>query len=278
MGITLQGLQLGYMGMDYGVLGFPNPNEMLLPSRREGARHWYRCPSLAYIINHPAGRILYDTGVSTNFAEEWLPEWQGLVDLSGLNADVLLENALKRQGLGPEDFSHVILSHCHADHAGGLRLFEEAGAEIILHEDEHRYAAGVWKAENFFIRDDWHFLSRRNPTLMYGDQEILEDLWTISLPGHTPGSMGVLLRLETTGWALLAGDAVSTHDAFGPPALPNFVNLDNETFLSSCQKVEGIASELDAFIFPGHDEVGMKYDSGELAIRPIEFLPGHTYE
>ena len=44
------------------------------------------------------------------------------------------------------------------------------------------------------------------------------------------------------------------------------------------QKVEAIGSELDAFIFPGHDETGLKYDNGNLAIRPVEFLPGHTYE
>ncbi len=278
MAITLQGLNLGVMGMDYGLMGYPNPNDMLLPNRREGARRWYRCPSLAYIINHPAGRILFDTGISTNFDAEWLPEWKGMIDLSELNADVLLEAALKRQGLGPEDFSHVILSHCHADHAGGLRLFEDAGAQIVLHEDEHRHASKVWRAENFFVRADWNLISQKNPMLMYGEQEILEDLWTISLPGHTPGSMGVLIRLEHTGWALLAGDAIGTHEAYGPPAVPNFVNTSNEAFASSMQKVEGIASELDAFIFPGHDETGLKYDNGDLAIRPIEFLPGHTYE
>ena len=278
MAITLQGLNLGYMGMDYGLLGYPNPNDMLLPSRMEGLRTWYRCPSLAYIINHPAGRILFDTGVSTTYQDEWLPEWLGTIDLSELTPDLLLESALQSVGLGPEDFSHVILSHLHADHAGGLRLFQDAGAEIIVHEDEHRYAMSIWSAENFLIRKDWHFLSQREPTLMYGDQEILEDLWTLSLPGHTPGSMGVMLRLESTGWALLAGDAVSTHDAFGPPGLPNFVNIDNETFIKSCAKVEGIASERDAFIFPGHDEQGIQYEQGSLAIRPIEFLPGHTYE
>ena len=278
MGTTLQGLKLGYMGMDYGLLGYPNPNDMLLPGRTSMPRTWYRCPSLAYIINHRAGRILYDTGISTSFAEEWLPEWQATIDLSELNPDVLLESSLKRIGLGPDDFDYVILSHCHADHAGGLRTFEDAGAQIVLHEDEHRYATNIWSADNFFVRKDWNFISRRNPTLMYGDQEIFEDLWTISLPGHTPGSMGVLVRLETTGWALLAGDAVSTHDAFGPPPIPNFVNTSNEDFLSSCGKVERIASELDAFIFPGHDESGMQYAQGELAIKPVEFMPGHTYE
>jgi len=85
-------------------------------------------------------------------------------------------------------------------------------------------------------------------------------------------------QLRESAAALLAGDAVSTHDAFGPPPIPNFVNTSNEDFLNSCTKVEQIASELDAFIFPGHDESGMQYSQGELAIKPVEFMPGHTYE
>ena len=278
MGIKLKGLNLGYMGMDYGLLGFPNPNEMLLPSRKEGQRNWYRCPSMAYIIEHPAGRILFDTGISTNFKTDWLADWQGVVDLSEVSEDVLLESALRNQGLAPDDFDYVIMSHLHADHAGGLRNFEDAGAEIIVHEDEHRAVSQVWEAENFFVRDDWGFLARKKPTLMYGDQEIFKDLFTLSLPGHTAGSMGVLLRLETTGWALLAGDAIATHDAYGPPALPNFVNFNGEAFQNSAAKIEGLAVEKDAFIFPGHDETGVNYENGQLAIKPIEFLPGHTFE
>jgi N-acyl homoserine lactone hydrolase len=279
MGIKVTGLNLGHMGMDSGLLGYPNPNDVLLPSRREGGgTKWYRCPSMAYIIEHPAGRILFDTGISTNFAEEWLPEWQGLIDLSEVNADTLLENALKKQGLGPDDFRYVILSHLHADHAGGARIFQDAGAEIVVHEDEHRAVTKVWEAENFFVRKDWNFLSQRSLNLMYGDQEILPDLWTVSLPGHTPGSMGVLLRLDTTGWVLLAGDSVATHGAYGPPSLPNFVNWNNESAAASCQKIEGFAADLDAFIFPGHDETGMKYENGNLAIRQIDFSPGHSYE
>ena len=278
MGIKLKGLNLGYMGMDYDLLGFPNPAEVLLPGRSEGRRKWYRCPSMAFIIEHPEGRILFDTGISTNFSKEWLPEWQGMIDLSEVSADTLLVSGLKSAGLGPEDFRYVISSHLHADHAGGLRNFEEAGAEILVHEDEHKFVSKVWEAENFFVRADWGFLSRKRPTLMYGDQEILKDLWTISLPGHTPGSMGIVTKLDHTGWAILTGDAIATHDAYGPPYLPNFVNFSNENAAASMTKIEGIAKETDAFVFPGHDETGINYNQGKMEVKQVEFLPNHTYE
>ena len=278
MAIRLKGMNLGYMAVDYDLLQFPNPNEILLPGRGEGRRTWYRCPSMAFVIEHPDGLILFDTGISTNFKEEWLPEWQGIIDLSAITPEKLLESGLKAQGLGPEDFKYVIVSHLHADHAGGLRLFQDAGATIMVHEDEHKFVSNVWEAENFFVRADWNFLGQKRPTLVYGDQEILEDLWIVSLPGHTPGSMGVLTRLDHTGWAMLVADAVQTHDAFGPPPIANTVANNVENLIASTGKIERIARERDGFIFPGHDETGIKYTNGQMALRKMELLPNHVYE
>ncbi len=278
MGIKLKGLNLGYWGMDYALLGFPNPSDLLLPGRSEASRRWYRCPSIAFIIEHPEGRVLFDTGMSANFKAEWPAEWQGMSDLSEMTPEVLLESGLKRVGLGPEDFRYVIVSHLHADHAGGLRLFEEAGAEILVHEDEHRFVSKIREADNFFSRADWGFLARKRPTLLYDDQEILKDLWTISLPGHTPGSMGIVTRLNQTGWAILTGDAIATHEAYGPPPVPQFVNSSAESHAASGAKIESIAKETDGFIFPGHDETGIQYTGGQMAVRAIEFLPNHVYE
>src|SRR3712207_1135285 len=154
MGIKIRGLNLGYMGLDYELMVFPHPNHALTAHRKEGTKTWYQCPSLAYIIEHPDGRILWETGLSANFQEEWLDGWKYLVDLSGITPDTLLEARLKSVGLAPEDFKYVIQGHLHCDHAGGLRLFEDAGATIVCHEDELKHVTQVAEAENFFVRAD----------------------------------------------------------------------------------------------------------------------------
>ena len=76
MGIKLKGLQLGYMGMDYELMVFPHPNHALMAGgRREGQKTWYQCPALSYLIEHPDGLILWETGISPNWKAEWLAGW-----------------------------------------------------------------------------------------------------------------------------------------------------------------------------------------------------------
>lgn len=71
-----------------------------------------------FLIRTDEGNVIYDTGV----------EWQ-----AGQQRDLLL-------AVGHEETTHVIVSHAHADHNGGLAAWREVlgdEAEIIAHE---RYA------------------------------------------------------------------------------------------------------------------------------------------
>jgi len=72
MGISLKGVNLGYMGLDMSLI-VEKPELQNVP---------YQCPAIAYIIEHPDGRILWETGISTRATDEWLSVWQELVDLS----------------------------------------------------------------------------------------------------------------------------------------------------------------------------------------------------
>ena len=63
MRITLKGVNFGYMGLD----------KSLLVEKPEFENVPYQCPAIAYIIEHPDGRILWETGVSAGAKEEWLP-------------------------------------------------------------------------------------------------------------------------------------------------------------------------------------------------------------
>lgn len=278
MGITLKGLNLGYMGLDYEIMVFPHPNHALTAQRKEGAKTWYQCPSLAYIIEHPDGRILWETGLSTKCQEEWLDGWKYLVDLSGITPDTMLEARLKSVGLAPEDFKYVIQGHLHCDHAGGLRLFEDAGATIVCHEDELKHVTQVAEADNFFVRADWDFLGYKKPVTTYSDTQILKNVWLLSLPGHTPGQIGLLTKLDHTGWVLLTSDALYTHDSYGPPATGTPITWNVEKWGQSVEKIRRIASERDAFLFPGHDETGVKQSNGSVEFKEINFSPEYVYE
>ena len=279
MAIRIKALRIAQWGLDLELLTFPNPEFILNTRRHESAKVWYVCPSLAYVIDHPDGLILWETGISRNALSEWLSGWQELIDISHVNTENLLESCLKSIGLGPEDFRYVIMGHLHCDHAGGLRLFEHAPAEIICHEDEYRTVMAREEDGDFYVRADWNFLARKRPVTISGDQEILQDLWLHSLPGHTPGSMGLSARLNASGWMMLLSDALYSHHGYGPPAVGSPIVWNGELWRRSIEKIRRLATERDAFVLPGHDEMGIKHEAGRTELKAIQFAPHNpTYE
>ena len=283
MGIRISGLQLGHFPIPLAALF--NTADGRQPERFGGdvIDGMYQCPALSYVIEHPdAGLILFETGVAASWPDEWLPEWLQLLNLDAITPEVCLEAVLRERGWGAEDFSHVVQGHLHADHAGGLRLFEDAGANIVVHEDEWRHvvthvAPSADGASDFFVRADWNFVSRAPRMLIYGDQEIARDLWCISLPGHTPGTMGLLARLEQTGWVFLTSDAMYFHDTLGPPPATSPIDMDPEQWTRSIEKIAAIAADRDAFLLPGHDLTGAQFVDGVRGAKRIDFAPESVY-
>ncbi len=268
MAISLKGVNLGYMGLD---------KSLLLEDQPPGP---WQCPALGYIIETPEGRILFETGLSSRPTEEWLPEWQEVVDLSTVQPEAFLESRLKDLALGPEDFRWVVQGHMHTDHAGGLRIFADANAEIVVHEDEWNHVENMQvQAENFFNKVDFEFLGGVKPTTVSGDTtELTRDVSLVSLPGHTPGQVGMLIRLETTGWVLLTSDALYHHESYGPPAVGTPIVWDRDAWAASVDKIRTLATEREAFIFPGHDETGIKQFKDRDEFRTLDFSPGYEYQ
>jgi hypothetical protein len=86
---------------------FPHPDLVLNVNRRSGQKHWLRGPVLSYVIEHPDGLLLWDTGISPEWPTEWLEPWQQLIDLSEVTPEVCLLSRLTEAGLGPDDFRYV---------------------------------------------------------------------------------------------------------------------------------------------------------------------------
>jgi N-acyl homoserine lactone hydrolase len=122
----------------------------------------------------------------------------------------------------------------------------------------------------------------KKPTLLYGDQEILKGVRVVSLPGHTPGTTGALVQLEHTGAVLLTDDAMYTHETYGPPAVGTPNTWDVQRWNASIEKIRKLATEHCAFLFPGHDETGIKVrEQHATEFKKIEFhpfSPGYSYE
>jgi len=105
-------------------------------------------------------------------------------------------------GLTPADIDTVVLSHAHWDTATNADLFPNA--EIVVHERELAYAerpaAHDWATPPYMGRA----LKKLRLKPIAGEYDIAPGVRVVELPGHTPGSIGLLVGRE-----LLAGDAVA---------------------------------------------------------------------
>lgn len=265
--IRLRAIECGRTSLDYELALTGHPDELLLSSRPANARRWLHHPIYAYVIEHPDGRILVDTGVSPDFRRDWKHAFYPAAMGYDPGDSGLFPQRLQEHGLGVEDFHYVILTHLHTDHAGNAPLFGPTAAKIVVHEDELKGATlrkggllrdddvtlwGVTSPQGF-TRRDFAFLQPDRATTVYGDQEIARGVWVVSLPGHTWGTLGVAVRLPS-GWTLIASDAIYLAATYGRPFVGSVLNHDPERWAESAVKVRRLAERYEMTIIPGHDD------------------------
>ncbi len=171
-----------------------------------------------------------------------------LVDVGYHARRELLVARLAALGVTPEGVDRVVLTHAHWDHA--LNLLHFPNAEVVLHRDEYEYAqsprAHDW-ATPAYMAD---ILRRCRAVATVGDGEELEPgVRVMAAPGHSPGSMAVLV--ETAGGvAGMVGDALPSRAA-AAAAVPSarLVFHDEEQARRSARRI----IDTCAMVYPGHD-------------------------
>jgi glyoxylase-like metal-dependent hydrolase (beta-lactamase superfamily II) len=268
MDITLRGLNLGSFGL---------PISALLDAP-EYENVWHQCPALAYIVEHPEGRVLFETGLSELALDEWLPEWLAGVDLTTVLPEHKLAARLKQIGLGPEDFRYVVLGHLHTDHSGGARIFKDAGVEVVVHDAEYKNVRDMpEQAANFFNKVDVEVLEHVSlTTIDEAEYELLPGVRLVHLPGHTPGLMGMMIDLPHSGTVLLTSDAMYRHETYLTEVGSQTV-WDTDEWSRSLARIKKIAMEREALIFPGHDGEAIRQLATRTEVKRFEFTPDFTY-
>ncbi len=153
----------------------------------------------------------------------------------------ILQGRLKRLGIDPAAIDTVVLSHVHWDCAANADLFPNA--QVLIHERELAYADAPQTHDARTQGYIGRVLRKLRLSPISGEQDIAEGLRLVELPGHTPGSMGLLV-----GRALLAGDAVTcAGDAVAGEI--GYQPVDDPRARESLLRALTLAD----IIYPGHD-------------------------
>ncbi|WP_254765975.1 N-acyl homoserine lactonase family protein [Salinilacihabitans rarus] len=217
------------------------------------------CP--CYLIEHPEGLVLFDTGVSREMAAD--PEGYGptgaphmaeLLQTLDLSVGRSPVEWLAELGYEPSDVDHVVLSHLHVDHAGNVDAFPDA--EVIVGKRELRYAFWPDGVQRLFYLDG-DFAPLRAPgrevTAVTGEHDVFGDGSVVSFPtpGHTPGHRSLAVDLGSTS-VLLAGDVANSRAGYEEGLVASFA-WSLEDSLESIRRVKDRARAADAEVIVHHD-------------------------
>ncbi len=160
------------------------------PSEETGTGRFRAEPALGYVVKHPAGAIVFDTGIGQ--ADEETEQHYQPVRRS-------LRAALSGIGLDLDDVRFVVNCHLHFDHCGGNPAFSRT--PIVVQETELANAHTVGYTFPTLI----DFPEARYETIA-GEIELIPDVFIVPTPSHTSGHQSLVVRC-VDGTVVCAGQS-----------------------------------------------------------------------
>jgi N-acyl homoserine lactone hydrolase len=209
-------------------------------------------PVSSILLRHAQGNVLFDTGCNPAAAKDPQGHWAGLAKIMTPVAppEDNVITALGAIGLGCDDIDVVVCSHLHADHCGCNTFFKRA--TVVIHAKEIEAARAPDALLAGYIAAEWE--RTNEPDAVDGERDLFGDgrLVILPLPGHTPGTIGVLAVLEKSGTFLLASDTVSLRSTLDTGVIPRNTR-DPDALVKSLAEVRRIEAA-GATVLCGHDE------------------------
>jgi len=228
-------------------------------------------PINVYVIEHARGLILFDTGQDRASVTDgtYFPGgvtgymYHRLARFDIGEGDTLTAQ-LATLGYAPADVDTAIVSHLHQDHMGGLP--ELTDSELLVSAAEWAELARPAPELRGFLRGHielpglrWHQVSPEptdDPALkpFTGSLDVMGDgsLVLLPTPGHTAGSMSLLIRRTGRPPLLLTGDLTYGAEILQSGRLPGVGN--RRRLAESSRKVLALAERQPGLVvLPAHD-------------------------
>lgn len=241
------------------------------------SRSWVEVPIYAYVVEHCNGLVLFDAGMDPAIGSD--PNYVSSAIGRALLRKIFrlhigpedsLEMKLTELGFSAADVCKVVISHLHFDHIGGIRDVPQA--ELLVSDDEWRQLSNPHPERKWILREhielsstNWHQIefAPTEDTLLApfgGCYDVMGDgtMMLLPTPGHTAGSLSMLVRTEGMPPLLLIGDLSYEVDMLMKDQVPG-VYSDKIQLKSSFAKVRALKEQLsDLVILASHDPTALE--------------------
>lgn len=190
--------------------------------------------------------VVVDSGVAPALAaEKGIPAYVNPVEL------------LAQIDVRADEVKHLVLTHIHWDHAGGLNLFPQA--RVHVQKDELNF----WLNDPLSGRPPFSFFSHDSVSadlraldkagrliLTQGDREILPGIECLLAPGHSRALQAVAVDTDE-GTAILGSDAAHIFRNYQED-WPSALCVDLAAWMQTYDKLRAKVASPE-LLFPGHD-------------------------
>jgi len=217
-------------------------------------------PTYAWVIDHPEGVIVVDTGQGAHLIESGrsLHPYVRWEVAFRIDREQEIGPQLRAMGIGPRDVKRVVLTHLHMDHDGGLAHFPES--KILVAPGELRTASGWLGRVRGYLPNRWPAWFDPVPLDLAAEpfgpfaasRRLTEagDVVAVATPGHTADHLSVVVQ-DGDATLFLAGDT----------------SYDERLMLAG--KVDGVSAD-DRTAGATLDAIGRFTQA-----RPTVYLPTH---
>lgn len=236
-------------------------------------------PVLAFLIEHPEGRFLVDTGdTAANSTPGYLPWWNPFfTKMVQIKVAPLEEIGFRLQAMGLDparDLEAVILTHYHHDHTGGLHHFPHT--RIVGPREGWSLARSIKGKLMGCLPQCWpiwlqpELVELKGPALgpFSGSFPLTRDgrIFLLPTPGHFPGHTSVVARGDDVTY-FFAGDATYEQADLAADRVDGVTN-DPAQSLATLRAIQWFARQEPTILLPAHDPDGARRLAMHEVFRP----------
>jgi glyoxylase-like metal-dependent hydrolase (beta-lactamase superfamily II) len=229
---------------DCGTLIYNKPEDYNL--KREEVRDT-NMGVTCYLVVHPRGILLYDTGLNDRLVGR--PLYENVLEGYGQLKFQSLAGQLADIGLTAANIDYLVLSHYHWDHVGNAGDF--AGATWLVYPGDREQMFGK-AARGYPWFGQYAALEHSKTKLLSGDYDVFGDgtVVVLATPGHTEGHCSLMVRLKNTGPVVLSGDLYHYPEERTLNRMPEEEKASGT--VESRRKVEELVRRTGAQLWIGH--------------------------